>query len=59
MEAIEGVEKELTFRVKKPCKVCKGSGDKDGESKRCPKCGGRGMVRKQPPPSLAWQWSGR
>lgn len=43
MEAIEGVEKEITFRVKKPCKVCKGSGDKDGETKRCPSCGGRGM----------------
>jgi len=43
MEAIEGVEKEITFRAKRPCKTCKGTGDKDGETKRCPSCGGRGM----------------
>ncbi|OQX74162.1 MAG: molecular chaperone DnaJ [Campylobacteraceae bacterium 4484_4] len=43
-EAIFGCEKEVTYRYKMPCEVCKGTGDRDGQPGVCPECGGRGQV---------------
>ena len=45
MEAVSGVEKELTLNLKEPCPTCHGTGAKSGTSPQmCPKCGGKGQV---------------
>ncbi len=45
MEAVFGVEKNITLDIKDPCQTCGGSGAKPGTSpKMCPKCGGKGQV---------------
>ncbi|MBP3736192.1 MAG: molecular chaperone DnaJ [Lachnospiraceae bacterium] len=45
MEAVSGVEKELTLNLKDPCPTCHGTGAKPGTSPQmCPKCGGKGQV---------------
>lgn len=45
LEAVFGVDKEITLNLKDPCPTCGGSGAKPGTSpKMCPKCGGKGQV---------------
>lgn len=45
-EAVFGVEKEITLRVKENCHVCGGTGaEKGSEKKTCDKCNGTGQVR--------------
>lgn len=45
LEAVFGVDKEITLNLKDPCPVCGGSGAKPGTNpKMCPKCGGKGQV---------------
>lgn len=45
LEAVFGVEKEITLNLKDPCPTCGGTGAKPGTSpKMCPKCGGKGQV---------------
>ncbi len=45
LEAVFGVEKEITLNLKDPCPTCNGTGAKPGTSpKMCPKCGGKGQV---------------
>ena len=45
LEAVFGVEKELTLNLKDPCPTCNGTGAKPGtEPQMCPKCGGKGQV---------------
>lgn len=46
LEAIFGVEKEITYKRDNQCKVCKGSGSKDGKKKTCHVCNGNGRVRQ-------------
>ncbi|QKF92633.1 molecular chaperone DnaJ [Campylobacter sp. CCUG 57310] len=46
-EAIFGIEKELEYKVKKPCASCKGTGSKDGLHQTCPHCHGRGRISQQ------------
>jgi len=46
-DAVFGVEKELTYKIKKPCEKCDGTGSKDKKSHKCPKCGGQGRVGVQ------------
>jgi len=43
-EAIFGCEKEVTFKYKKSCKDCKGTGAKNGKLSTCKQCGGQGQV---------------
>jgi molecular chaperone DnaJ len=44
-EAAKGVEREVRYRRKAPCKACDGSGAKPGSSKTvCSTCGGVGQV---------------
>ncbi len=43
-EAIFGCEKEVTFRYKKACQKCKGTGAKDGKLSTCKQCKGQGQV---------------
>lgn len=45
MEAVFGVDKNITLDMKDPCQTCGGTGAKPGTSpKMCPKCGGKGQV---------------
>lgn len=45
LEAVTGVEKDITLTLKDPCPTCHGTGAKPGTSpKICPKCGGKGQV---------------
>ncbi len=45
-EAVNGVEKEIDFRVLGRCETCSGSGAKPGtDAVTCPQCEGRGEVR--------------
>ena len=45
MEAVFGVEREISLNLKDPCPTCGGSGAKPGtEPQMCPKCGGKGQV---------------
>ena len=45
LEAITGVEKEITLNLKDPCPTCSGTGAKPGTTPQmCPKCGGKGQV---------------
>lgn len=45
MEAVTGVDKEITLTLKEPCPTCGGSGAKPGTTPQmCPKCGGKGQV---------------
>ena len=46
-EAIFGCEKEVTFKYKKACKDCKGTGAKNGKLSTCKQCGGHGQVAMQ------------
>ena len=46
-EAIFGCEKEVTFKYKKSCKDCKGTGAKGGKLSTCKQCGGQGQVAVQ------------
>ena len=46
-EAVFGIEREIEFKIKKPCQSCKGTGSKDGTYKPCPHCGGRGRISQQ------------
>lgn len=43
-EAVFGCEKEVEYKIKKPCKTCNGTGSKDGKSTSCPHCGGKGRI---------------
>jgi len=44
-EAAFGTEKEIRFFHNAKCKVCNGTGSKDGIRKICDKCHGRGVVQ--------------
>ena len=45
LEAVFGVEKEITLNLKDPCPTCSGTGAKPGTTPQmCPKCGGKGQV---------------
>ena len=45
LEAVTGVEKEITLSLKDPCPTCSGTGAKPGTPPQmCPKCGGKGQV---------------
>lgn len=45
LEAVFGVDKDITLTLKDPCPTCHGTGAKPGTSpKICPKCGGKGQV---------------
>ncbi len=46
-EAIFGCEKEVSFKYKKACEKCKGTGAKDGKLSTCKQCGGQGQVAMQ------------
>ena len=47
-EAVFGVEKEISIDRSENCETCKGSGAKEGTSKKtCPTCHGQGQVRVQ------------
>ena len=47
-EAVFGVEKEISIDRSESCETCKGSGAKEGTSKKtCPTCNGQGQVRVQ------------
>ena len=44
LEAVFGVEKEITLNLKDPCPTCNGTGAKPGTTPQmCPKCGGPGQ----------------
>jgi molecular chaperone DnaJ len=43
-EAIFGCEKEISFKYKKSCTSCKGTGAKDGKLSTCKQCKGQGQV---------------
>ncbi|MDD3467005.1 MAG: molecular chaperone DnaJ [Campylobacterales bacterium] len=43
-EAVFGCKKETTYKYKKPCSECQGSGAKDGKKTTCQDCGGSGQV---------------
>lgn len=43
-DAIFGVEKELVYKIKKPCDSCNGTG---GSKKRCDHCGGSGRFARR------------
>jgi len=44
MEAVFGVEKEISIKKDVPCKKCDGTGSKDGKFDTCKKCNGRGRI---------------
>ncbi|MEA2072222.1 MAG: molecular chaperone DnaJ [Campylobacterota bacterium] len=46
-EAIFGCEKDISFKYKKSCKDCKGTGAKNGKLSTCKQCGGQGQVAMQ------------
>ncbi|CZE47954.1 molecular chaperone DnaJ [Campylobacter geochelonis] len=46
-DAVFGVQKELKYKIKTPCKTCNGSGSKDGKKTTCPHCGGRGKISER------------
>lgn len=43
-EAIFGAKQEVSYKYKKPCGECGGSGAKDGKRSKCPDCGGSGQI---------------
>ncbi len=43
-EAVFGCEKEISYRYKKSCNSCKGTGAKDAKLATCASCGGQGQV---------------
>lgn len=43
-DAVFGCEKEVSFKYKKACKDCKGTGAKNGKLSTCKQCGGQGQV---------------
>ncbi|AKT90205.1 DnaK system heat shock co-chaperone [Campylobacter ureolyticus RIGS 9880] len=43
-EAVFGTQKELKYKIKKPCKECDGTG---GEKTTCDYCGGRGQISQR------------
>jgi molecular chaperone DnaJ len=43
-EAVFGCEKEVTYKYKKACSDCKGTGAKDGKLSTCHQCKGQGQV---------------
>jgi len=47
MDAVNGLEKELKYTIKKPCHECDGSGAKGGKKETCSYCGGRGQVSQR------------
>lgn len=44
LEAIFGVEKDVTYQRQAACNTCSGTGSKDGKLKTCSTCNGRGKV---------------
>ncbi len=44
MEAVFGVEKEISIKKDVSCKKCDGSGSKDGKFDTCKKCDGQGRI---------------
>ncbi|NLK67136.1 MAG: molecular chaperone DnaJ [Campylobacteraceae bacterium] len=44
MDAVNGVKKELKYKIKKPCSTCDGTG---GTKKTCSHCGGRGQISQR------------
>jgi len=47
MEAIKGVEKEVSYSYKSACKSCKGTGAKGGKLSSCSSCGGAGEIHSR------------
>lgn len=45
-EAYEGVKKTFEIERKAKCSECMGTGSEDGETTKCPECGGRGQVEE-------------
>jgi len=43
-EAVFGCDKEVSYKYKKACKSCKGTGAKDGKLSTCKQCQGKGQV---------------
>ena len=43
-EALEGVHKEIKYKIKKPCSACDATGSKDKKRHVCSACGGTGRV---------------
>lgn len=43
-ESINGCEKKISFKRKKQCSICGGSGSKDGVLVTCPICNGKGTI---------------
>jgi len=43
-EALEGVHKEIKYKIKKPCSACDATGSKDKKRHTCSACGGTGRV---------------
>lgn len=43
-ESINGCEKKISFKRKKQCSICNGSGSKDGVVMTCPICNGKGTI---------------
>jgi molecular chaperone DnaJ len=46
MEAVSGVEKDVTIRSLVACETCKGTGAKDGKTTSCTACKGSGRVTR-------------
>lgn len=47
IQAIKGVQKEVSYSYKTPCKSCKATGAKDGKLGRCGSCDGAGEIHTQ------------
>lgn len=46
MDAVFGAERKITYKRKKVCDTCNGTGAKDGKKETCTQCNGRGQVAR-------------
>lgn len=46
-EAVFGVNKEIKYKIKVPCKDCEGTGAKDKKRQTCSHCGGKGKIAQR------------
>lgn len=46
-EAVFGTNKEIKYKIKKPCQTCEGTGSKDKIKETCPHCGGSGQIAQR------------